>query len=96
MGPRALRLLARRQALEAREGILTYGSWEPITVAGPRPILTAFPTSRASKFSSRLYNFGTAKSNALKKQRQHPQRFFHCGLRFSTSARKPSCESSRR
>jgi hypothetical protein len=35
----------RVPATAAREGVLTYGV-SPITVAGPWPILTAFPASQ--------------------------------------------------
>src|SRR3984893_11644647 len=83
-------------------------AFQPITVAGPRPIFTAFPAAHAYKLKiecmSRIadvstrqqittpgicyaffFNFGSA---------QMCQRFFQVGFRFSTKARKPSCESS--
>jgi hypothetical protein len=40
----------RVAAVAAREGVLTFGVL-PITVAGPWPILTAFPASQACKLS---------------------------------------------
>src|SRR5712692_2118043 len=43
VGHVAAPFLAKGGASSARVGILTDGLREPITVAGPRPILTAFP-----------------------------------------------------
>jgi len=36
-------------ASAASEGSLAYGFFQPITVAGPRPIFTAFPAAHACK-----------------------------------------------
>jgi hypothetical protein len=50
------RVLSREghAATAAPEGSLAYG-FLPITVAGPRPILTAFPASRACKIILSVY-----------------------------------------
>ena len=68
---------------------------KPITVAGPRPNRTAFPAAHACKMKSECMS----RHEECQRGRRatiRAQRFFHAGLRFSTMARKPSCESSRR
>src|SRR5216684_6668996 len=52
VGHVAVPFLAKGGASSARVGVLTDGLREPITVAGPRPILTAFPSTRACKKTS--------------------------------------------
>jgi hypothetical protein len=51
VGQVAAPFLAKGGASSARVGVLTDGLREPITVAGPWPILTAFPSTRACKSS---------------------------------------------
>jgi hypothetical protein len=46
--------LAKGAGFDGWEGVLTYGI-APITVAGPWPILTAFPASQACKMSKEVY-----------------------------------------
>jgi len=46
--------LAKGHGFGGWEGVLTYG-FAPITVAGPWPILTAFPASPACKMSKAVY-----------------------------------------
>jgi hypothetical protein len=100
-----------RAASAASEGSLAYGFFQPITVAGPRPIFTAFPAAHACKLKiecmSRIAvcqrvnklppkNLSRLCFSNLNSSQAIAQRFFQLGLRFSTSARSPSCESSSR
>src|SRR5437660_8325275 len=73
--------LAKSTILWAWEGSLAYGA-APITVAGPRPIRTAFPASHACKFELRVYVAPRTESIHAEKCRAG-QRFFQLGLRFS-------------
>src|SRR5260370_8995766 len=63
VGHVAAPFLAKGGASSARVGVLTDGLHEPITVAGPRPILTAFPATRACKIRKRVYARGAEESN---------------------------------
>lgn len=84
-------------------------AFQPITVAGPRPIFTAFPAAHACKLKNECMSSlpecqrtgESSRQNLLRfpfqpRFSEFVQRFFQLGLRFSTSARKPSCESSNR
>ena len=51
MGLATAPLLAKDAISAAWEGSLAYGLW-PITVAGPRPIRTAFPASHVCKIDA--------------------------------------------
>ena len=98
--------LSREERGPLRHGRVAWlTALEPITVAGPRPIHTAFPATLACKLNfeckprlrecQRKTGNGTIGFEVSQKWRGC-QRFFQLGLRFSTRARRPSCESSRR
>ena len=99
LGPVATFFLAKSAAFCGTGRVAWLTAFQPITVAGPRPIHTAFPASLACKLKiecmPRLRECQCTAAN-LKTERQETensesvQRFFQLGLRFSTKARRPS------
>jgi hypothetical protein len=55
MGLQAALFLAKSASLLRRGRVAWLTAFEPITVAGPRPICTAFPASLACKIEASVY-----------------------------------------
>src|SRR5580704_828528 len=68
----------------------------PIKVARPRPICTALPHFPSLLIENSVYGGRERVSISVRNTSRKNQRFFQFGLRFSTRARTPSWESSRR
>jgi hypothetical protein len=66
------RFLSRKAHVFPRHGTVAWlTASQPITVAGPRPICTAFPASIACKFKIRVYvgHLGVSTNGAVRRQR---------------------------
>src|SRR6202521_5100095 len=89
--------LSREERGPLRHGRVAWlTAFRPITVAGPRPLCTAFPAFPASKLTDESIPPERECQREFEIVLLRDQRFFQFGLRFSIRARRPSCESSSR
>jgi hypothetical protein len=85
----------RAQTSAAREGGLAYGFSADYS-GGTAADSHGLPRYPCLQIKIRVYAARAKVSMRVRRVCEAIQRFFQFGLRFSTSARRPSCESSRR
>src|SRR3981189_3697769 len=92
-GSKTALLLAKSAISAAREGSLAYGFSADYS-GGTAADLHGLPPHPCLQIEIRVYAARARVSMRVRKLCEAIQRFFQFGLRFSTSARRPSCESS--